>query len=210
MKYDGLKRLFVVAAAVGLTGCATSPTLEGTFNGATDSVSDFFGGIRDSVGMGDKTPKRTASGVWSNGLVTADVSKKGVCFVTSSQRTASLDTNNGIVSIMEGRPPPDGKFSPTFKVSPQGEVSVKQPNSAFKELPKMRETANVIDRAQKLAVSTAKQCELTGNLESQFTVANPDPQQEVTVNGVKVKNGQPEKPVAPKGKPATKPAASPK
>lgn len=207
MKYDGLKKLFVVAAAAaaGLTGCATMD-MDNVSNGALE----LWTAVKTDLGVGDNTPTRKAPGVWSNGLVTTDVSKKGVCVVTSSQGVASLDTNSNIVSLMNSKPAQGGQFSPTVNVAPNGKVSVKQTDGTFKELPIMSETAKVTDRAQKQAVSTAKLCATTKQLESQFTVANPDPKQEVTVNGVKVKNGQPEKPVAPKGKPATKPAASPK
>ncbi len=206
MKIDGFKGAFVVAAVAtaGLSGCAT------TMDNVSEGASKFWTTVKTDLGMGDKTPTRKAPGVWSNGLVTADVSKKGVCFVTGPQGVASLDTNNGVVSLMTSKPAPGGQFSPTANVAADGVVYVFQPNGKFKELPITSETAKAIDRFQKQAVSTAKLCETTRKLESQFTVANPDPQQKVTVNGGEVNNRQPKKPVAPKGKPATKPAASPK
>lgn len=194
MKIDGLKNLFVVAAAVGLTGCAT------TMDNVSGGASELWTAVKTDLGLGDNTPKRIAPSVWSNGSVTVDLSKKGECVVTGPQVIASFDTRTNVVSLTNNKPATNGQFSSMVNVAPNGDVSVKQANSTFKELPKMSETAKVIDRAQKQAVSTAKLCETTKKLEAQFT-AKPDPQQDVTVNGVKA-----ERPAAKAtGKPTPKP-----
>lgn len=180
MKNDGLKKLFVVAAAavtLGLSGCATNDTLGGTFNSAADSVSDFFGGIRDSVGMGDKQPKLIGPRTWQVNGVNVGL-REDTCIVANAAGSAMYYTKGrDLGTVVIKKAPTNGQIALTYTVKQNKDVFVQTaPNEPVEKVARIPQTESLYNSLMRQYASTVGFCNQTIELERRGALPGTTPQ----------------------------------